>query len=71
MAFMCLQKKMAGQKPAYGTEEFYREMYPGMPDDRIYPLLVVAAQNPGAHPKELKSLLKKKCRHLASQSEAS
>ena len=61
---------MAGQKPQYGTEEFYREMYPNMPDDRVYPLLVIAAQNPGAHPKELKSLLKKKCRHLsASQSD--
>ena len=61
---------MIGERITPGTEEYFREMYPGFPDERIYALLVVAAQNPDAHPKELKSLLKKKCRNLPSQSEA-
>jgi len=59
---------MIGERPKANTEEFFREMFPGFPDERIYSLLVVAAENPDAHPKELKSILKKKCRHLPSQS---
>ena len=59
---------MIGERPKANTEEFFRELYPGFPDERIYSLLAVAAENPEAHPKELKSLLKKKCRHLPSKS---
>ncbi len=59
---------MIGDRLKYGTEEYFRMMYPNMPDERVYPLLVIAAENPDVHKKELKSLLIKKCRHLASQS---
>lgn len=62
---------MLGERPTPGTEEYYRQLYPNMPDERIYPLLVIANQNPDVHPKELKSILKKKCRHLASQNDQS
>ena len=47
--------------------EYFRELYPGMPDERVYDLLEVAEKNPDVHPKELKSLLKKKCRQLDSK----
>ena len=56
---------MISERPKYPSEDFFRQMYPNMPDERIYALLVVAAENPGTHPKELKSLLKKKCRSLS------
>ena len=52
----------------HGTEEYYRNMYHGMPDDNIYPLLVVDNANLDKPKKELKSTLKRKCKHLASQS---
>jgi hypothetical protein len=43
-------------------------MYPGMPDDNIYPLLVVANANLEKPKKELKYKIIRKCKHLASQS---
>ncbi len=52
----------------HGTKEYYRNMYPGMPDDNIYALLVVANANLDKPKKELKSILIRKCKHLASQS---
>ncbi len=52
----------------HGTEKYYRHMYPEMPDDNIYTLLVVANANLDKPKKELKSILKRKCKHLASQS---
>lgn len=52
------------KKKRVQDEAFFREMFPGFPDDRTYALLAVAAENPQAHPKELKSILRKKCRHL-------
>jgi hypothetical protein len=61
---------MIGERPKYGTEDYFRALYPNMPDERVYPLLVIAAENPDVHKKELKSLLIKKCRHLASQSKS-
>jgi hypothetical protein len=51
-----------------GTEEYYRNMYLGLPNDNIYPLLVVANAKLDKPKKELKSILKRKCKHLASQS---
>lgn len=47
--------------------DYFRELYPGMPDERVYDLLEVAERHPEVAPKELKSLLKKKCRQLDSQ----
>ena len=52
----------------HGTEEYYRNMYLGMSDDSIYPLLVVANAKLDKTEKELKSILIRKCKHLASQS---
>ncbi len=40
---------------AYGTEEYFRQQYPNMPNERVYALLAVAAV-PDVHKKELKSL---------------
>jgi len=50
-------------------EAFFREMYPGFPDDRTYALLATAVENQQAHPKELKSILKRKCKSLPSPSD--
>jgi hypothetical protein len=65
--FLCIEKKMA-PRFKHGTEEYYRHMYPGMPNENIYPLLVVANANLDKPKKELKSILIRKCKHLASQS---
>jgi hypothetical protein len=55
---------------AYGTEEYFRQQYPNMPDERVYALLAVAAANPDVHKKELKSMLIKKCRSLSKNAQA-
>jgi hypothetical protein len=55
---------------AYGTEEYFRQQYPNMPDERVYALLAVAASNPDVHKKELKNLLIKKCRSLSKNDQA-
>jgi hypothetical protein len=55
-------------RPKPGSEEFFREMYPGFPDENTYTLLALAAANADKGNKELKSILKKKCRNLPSQS---
>ena len=48
---------------AYGTEEYFRQQYPSMPDERVYALLAEDATNPDVHTKELTNLLIKNVAH--------
>jgi len=58
-------EKMNMPRIAYGSEDYFRQQYPNMPDERVYGLLAVVAANPDVHKKELKSLLIKICRSLS------
>jgi hypothetical protein len=49
------------------SEEYYRNMHPGMLDEIIYALLVVVNANLEKSKKSLKSTVVRKCRHLTSQ----